>query len=44
MDDQFDDSWKEHIEKKVTEHSEISSLQKDKVLHRGISCAEIKVF
>ena len=42
VDDQFDDSWKEHIEKKVTEYSEISSLQKDKVLDRGISYAEIK--
>ena len=26
VDDQFDNSWKEHIEKKVTEYSEISSL------------------
>ena len=42
VDDQFDDSWKEHVEKKVTEYSEICSLQKDKVLDRGISYAEIK--
>ena len=35
-------SWKEHIENKVTEYSEISSLQKDKVLDRGINYAEIK--
>ena len=42
VDDQFDDSWKEHIEKKVTEYSEISSMQKDNVLDRGISYAEIK--
>ena len=27
MDDQFDDSWKEHVENKVTEYSKISSLQ-----------------
>ena len=40
VDDQFDDSWKEHIEKKVTEYSEISSLQKDNVLDRGFT--EIK--
>ena len=39
---QFDDSWKEHnIEKKVTEYSEMFSSQKDKVLDRGISYAEI---
>ncbi len=43
LDDQFDDSWKEHIDKKVTD-SEMSSLQKDKVSDRGISYAEIKVF
>ena len=42
VDDQFDDSWKEHIEKKGTEYSEMSSLQKDTVLDRGISYAEIK--
>ena len=41
VDDQFDDSWKAHIEKKVTEYSEISCLQ-DNVLDRGISYAEIK--
>ena len=42
VDDQFDYSWKEHIEKKVREYSEISSSQKDKVLDREISYAEIK--
>ena len=42
MLDQFDYSWKELIEKKVTEYSEIFILQKDKVLDRGISYAEIK--
>ena len=41
LDDQFDYSWKELIEKKVTEYSEIFILQKDKVLDRGISYAEI---
>ena len=42
LDDQFDYSWKELIEKRVTEYSEIFILQKDKVLDRGISYAEIK--
>ena len=42
VDDQFDDSWKEHIEKKVTMYSEMSNLQKDRVLDRGISNAEIQ--
>ena len=41
LDDQFDDSWKEHIERKVTEYSEVSSSPKDKVLDRGISYAKI---
>ena len=40
VDDQLDDSWKEHIEKKVTEYSEISSMHLD----RGISYAKIKKF
>ena len=32
VDDQFDDSWREHVESKVTEYSEMSSARKDKVL------------
>ena len=42
VDDQFDDSWREHVENKVTEYSEMSSAWKDKVLDRDISYAEIK--
>ena len=42
VDDQFDDSWREHVENKVTEYSEMSSARKDKVLDRDISYAEIK--
>ena len=42
VDDQFDDSWKEHVEKEVKVYSKMSSLQKDKVLDRRISYAEIK--
>ena len=42
FDDQFDDSWKEYVENKVTEYNTMSRSQKDKVLDRGISFAEIK--
>ena len=42
VDDQFDDNWKEYVENKVTEYSTMSRSQKDKVLDRGISYAEIK--
>ena len=41
-DDQFDDSWKEYVENKVTEYNTMSRSQKDEVLDRGISYAEIK--
>lgn len=42
VDDQFDDRWKEHAEKKEIEYSGMSSLQKNMVLDGGISYAEIK--
>lgn len=36
--DEFVDSWKDHIKEKVSEYnSELFTLQKDKVLDRGIS-------
>ena len=42
VDDQFDDRWKEHVEKEVKAYSKISSLQKDTVLDRRTIYAEIK--
>ena len=36
VDDQFDGSWKEHVQQKVTEYREMSRLRKVKVLDRGI--------
>ncbi len=36
VDDQFDGSWKEHVEQKVTEYREMSRLRKVKVWDRGI--------
>ena len=36
LDDQFDGSWKEHVEQKVTEYREMSRLWMVKVLDRGI--------
>ena len=41
VDDQFDGSWKEHVEQKVTEYREMSRLRKVKVLDRGIILQKI---
>jgi len=42
VDDQFDDSWKERIEKKVTEYSKMSSLQKDRFWIEGLVMQKLK--
>ena len=41
VDDQFNDSWKEYVENKVTEYNTMSRSQKYKVLDRWISYAEV---
>ena len=41
VDDQFDDSWKEYVENKVTEYNTMSRSQKYKVLDMWISYAEV---
>ena len=41
VDDQFDGSWKEHVEQKVTEYREMSRLRKVKVLDRVIILQKI---
>ena len=37
VDNQFDDSWKGHVENKVTEYREVSSAQENEVLDMEVT-------